>query len=142
MSSRIPGKTAPSSTPMPPPQQPVIQSTVSEKPKPQPESSTSTSTSSTPTPSSSSTPTPSSSSTYVKKFNCKFCHYSTDRKNDWENHCNRHTGHTFECSHPGCKKVFSSEKNRTFHFRNVHMKLRGPLVQLIPAISSAMTLVK
>ena len=124
MSSRKPGETAPSSTPMPPPQQPVIQSTVSEKAKPEPESSTSTSTSSAPTPSSSSTPTPSSSSTYVKKFNCKFCHYSTDRKNDWENHCNRHTGHTFKCSHPGCKKVFSSEKNRTFHFKNVHMNIK------------------
>ena len=116
-SSRKSGQIAPTSTvtgpsvpvriPMPPPPPPPVA----------------------PTPVVSATPsksvsTPSSSSGYVKKFNCKFCKYSTDRKNDWENHCNRHTGQTFKCGQNGCKKVFSSPKNRDFHCKNVHLGIK------------------
>ena len=117
LSSRKSGQIAPTSTvtgpsvpvriPMPPPPPPPVA----------------------PTPVVSATPsksvsTPSSSSGYVKKFSCKFCKYSTDRKNDWENHCNRHTGQTFKCGQDGCKKVFSSPKNRDFHFKNVHLGIK------------------
>ena len=70
------------------------------------------------------TSTSSSSSTYVKKFNCRFCKYSTDRKNDWDNHCNTHTGFRYKCGEPTCKKVFSSTKNRDFHYRNVHLAIK------------------
>ena len=70
------------------------------------------------------TSTSSSSSTYVKKFNCRFCKYSTDRKNDWDNHCNTHTGFRYKCGAEGCKKLFSSTKNRDFHYRNVHLAIK------------------
>ena len=55
-----------------------------------------------------------------KKYKCKFCTYSTDRKNDWSNHCNLHTNTTFKCGL--CSKTFYSEKNRTIHFKQVHLK--------------------
>ena len=42
------------------------------------------------------------------------------RKNDWSNHCNLHTGTTFKCGL--CAKTFHSEKNRTIHFKQVHLK--------------------
>ena len=55
-----------------------------------------------------------------KKYKCKFCTYSTDRKNDWSNHCNLHTGTSFKCGL--CPRTFHSEKNRTIHFKQVHLK--------------------
>ena len=56
----------------------------------------------------------------VKKHKCRFCPYSTDRKNDWQNHCNVHTGTRFKCG--SCDKDFASEKNRTIHFKQKHLK--------------------
>ena len=35
-------------------------------------------------------PSTSSSTVTGKKYKCKCCKYQTDRKNDWENHCNIH----------------------------------------------------
>ena len=71
--------------------------------------------------SSSSSSTPSSiPSLPPKKYRCKFCNYSTDRKNDWTNHCNIHMDTTFKCGL--CPKKFHSDKNRTIHFKQVHLK--------------------
>ena len=69
--------------------------------------------------------TSSSTATSGKKYKCKFCRYETDRKNDWENHCNIHTGLKFPCS--SCNKEFSSIKNRTTHFKLVHLKQKRAL---------------
>ena len=69
--------------------------------------------------------TSSSTATSGKKYKCKFCRYETDRKNDWENHCNIHTGLKFPCS--SCDKEFSSIKNRTTHFKLVHLKQKRAL---------------
>ena len=130
VSSRKPGQIAPSATvtsetqetqqkvqessvPVPPPPPPIQQ------PAPKPVQQTSSAAPAVPVKSKQT-----SISTHVRKYNCSFCKYSTDRKNDWENHCNRHTGFTFKCSHPGCKKIFSSDKNRNFHFKNVHLKIK------------------
>ncbi|MCG8625866.1 MAG: hypothetical protein MJE68_28200, partial [Proteobacteria bacterium] len=120
-SSRSTGQSAPSSTVTAPsvPSLPVS----FPMPRPLPPPVTASTSSSSVAATSKGSSTSSSRSTYVKKFNCKFCKYSTDRKNDWDNHCNRHTGTRYECSHPGCKKTFSSEKNRTFHCKNVHLTI-------------------
>ena len=69
--------------------------------------------------------TSSSTATSGKKFKCKFCKYETDRKNDWENHSNIHTGLKFPCG--SCDKEFSSKKNRTTHFKLVHLKQKRAL---------------
>ena len=76
------------------------------------------------------TPATSSSSTSTvtvpsKKYNCKFCKYSTDRKNDWENHCNLHTGTRYKCG--SCDRDFASTKNRTIHFKQVHLNQKRAL---------------
>ena len=65
-------------------------------------------------------PPPSMPSLPPKKYKCRYCNYSTDRKNDWTNHCNIHTGTTFKCG--SCSKRFHSDKNRTIHFKQVHLK--------------------
>ena len=70
-------------------------------------------------------PSTSSSTVTGKKYKCKFCTYQTDRKNDWENHCNIHTGLKFPCG--SCHKEFSSSKNRTTHFKLVHLKQKRAL---------------
>ena len=70
-------------------------------------------------------PSTSSSTVTGKKYKCKFCKYQTDRKNDWENHCNIHTGLKFPCG--SCHKEFSSSKNRTTHFKLVHLKQKRAL---------------
>ena len=70
-------------------------------------------------------PSTSSSTVTGKKYKCKFCTYQTDRKNDWENHCNIHTGLKFPCG--SCHKEFSSTKNRTTHFKLVHLKQKRAL---------------
>ena len=70
-------------------------------------------------------PSTSSSTVTGKKYKCKFCMYQTDRKNDWENHCNIHTGLKFPCG--SCHKEFSSTKNRTTHFKLVHLKQKRAL---------------
>ena len=69
--------------------------------------------------------TSSSTATSGKKFKCQFCKYETDRKNDWENHSNIHTGLKFPCG--SCDKEFSSKKNRTTHFKLVHLKQKRAL---------------
>ena len=69
--------------------------------------------------------TSSSTATSGMKFKCQFCKYETDRKNDWENHSNIHTGLKFPCS--SCDKEFSSKKNRTTHFKLVHLKQKRAL---------------
>ena len=69
--------------------------------------------------------TSSSTVTSGKKYKCNFCRYETDRKNDWENHCNIHTGLKFPCG--SCHKEFSSSKNRTTHFKLVHLKQKRAL---------------
>ena len=76
------------------------------------------------------TPATSSSSTSTstlpsKKYNCKFCKYSSDRKNDWENHCNLHTGTRYKCG--SCDRHFASIKNRTIHFKQVHLNQKRAL---------------
>ena len=70
-------------------------------------------------------PSTSSSTVTGKKYKCKCCKYQTDRKNDWENHCNIHTGLKFPCG--SCDKEFSSSKNRTTHFKLVHLKQKRAL---------------
>ena len=70
-------------------------------------------------------PSTSSSTVTGKKYKCKFCTYQTDCKNDWENHCNIHTGLKFPCG--SCHKEFSSTKNRTTHFKLVHLKQKRAL---------------
>ena len=70
-------------------------------------------------------PSTSSSTVTGKKYKCKCCKYQTDHKNDWENHCNIHTGLKFPCS--SCDKEFSSSKNRTTHFKLVHLKQKRAL---------------
>ena len=122
--SRKPGQVAPSATvtlegtvPIPPPPPPIKETSAAKPAAPKPVKETSSAVPET-------SKQKSTSSTYVKKYNCKYCRYSTDRKPDWENHCNRHTGFQFKCSHPGCKKLFSSDKNRNFHFKNVHLKIK------------------
>ena len=70
-------------------------------------------------------PSTSSSTVTGKKYKCKCCKYQTDRKNDWENHCNIHTGLKFPCG--SCHKEFSSTKNRTTHFKLVHLKQKRAL---------------
>ena len=69
--------------------------------------------------------TSSSTATSGKKYKCKNCRYETDRKNDWENHCNIHTGLKFPCG--SCEKEFSSTKNRTTHFKLIHLKQKRAL---------------
>ena len=70
--------------------------------------------------------TSSSTATSGKKYKCKCCKYETDRKNDWENHSNIHTGLKFPCS--SCDKEFSSIKNRTTHFKLGPLETKkGPL---------------
>ena len=69
--------------------------------------------------------TSSSTATSGKKYKCKNCRYATDRKNDWENHCNIHTGLKFPCG--SCEKEFSSTKNRTTHFKLIHLKQKRAL---------------
>ena len=70
-------------------------------------------------------PSTSSSTVTGKKYKCKFCTYQTDHKNDWENHCNIHTGLKFPCG--SCHKEFSSTKYRTTHFKLVHLKQKRVL---------------
>ena len=69
--------------------------------------------------------TSSSTATSGKKYKCKNCRYETDHKNDWENHCNIHTGLKFPCG--SCEKEFSSTKNRTTHFKLIHLKQKRAL---------------
>ena len=69
-------------------------------------------------------PSTSSSTVTGKKYKCK-CKYQTDHKNDWENHCNIHMGLKFPCG--SCDKEFSSSKNRTTHFKLVHLKQKRAL---------------
>ena len=83
-------------------------------------------------------PSTSSSTVTGKKYKCKCCKYQTDRKNDWENHCNIHTGLKFPCG--SCDKEFASSKNRTTHFKLVHLKQKGPFVQLTNATFHVMIL--
>ena len=70
-------------------------------------------------------PSTSSSTVTGKKYKCQYCKYQTDRKNDWENHCNIHTGLKFPFG--SCDKEFSSSKNRTTHFKLVHLKQKRAL---------------
>ena len=70
-------------------------------------------------------PSTSSSTVTGKKYKCKCCKYQTDCKNDWENHSNIHTGLKFPCS--SYEKEFSSLKNRTTHFKLVHLKQKRAL---------------
>ena len=69
--------------------------------------------------------TSSPTATSGKKYKCKNCRYETDHKNDWENHCNIHTGLKFPCG--SCEKEFSSTKNRTTHFKLIHLKQKRAL---------------
>ena len=107
-----PSSTVTSSSVHPPPAPP------SSAPPQPPTSSSSTIATSTPSlhPATSAT----SSAVRSKRFNCNLCKYSTDRKNDWDNHCNTHSGIRFKCG--SCERDFASEKNRTIHFRQIHLK--------------------
>ena len=67
-----------------------------------------------------STPTPISG----RKYQCIHCQYSTDRKQDFDNHQNMHTGHRFKCGDSKCTKDFASKKNRDFHFKNIHLGIK------------------
>ena len=92
---------------------------------------TSASVTSAPTPSTSasvtSTPTPTTSRsipTGLKKFSCVQCTYSTDRKNDLENHMNKHTGPKYKFSqYKKCKKEFTSTKALKLHVKTKHHKI-------------------
>ena len=57
-----------------------------------------------------------------KKFTCIQCPYSSDRKQDYENHRNRHLGITFKCCH--CKKTFYSESSRKSHIKTSHLGIK------------------
>ena len=57
-----------------------------------------------------------------KKFTCIQCTYSSDRKQDYENHRNRHLGITFKCCH--CKKTFYSESSRKSHIKTSHLGIK------------------
>ena len=71
-----------------------------------------------------------------KKYKCKFCTYSTDRKNDLSNYCNLHTGTTFKCGL--CAKTFYSEKKIGQSTLNKCISnSTEPCVQWISAISVA-----
>ena len=74
-----------------------------------------------------------------KKYKCNFCTYSTDRKNDWSNHCNLHTGITFKCGL--CPKTFHSEKIGQSTLNKCISNSTEPCVQWISAISVATILV-
>ena len=123
ISSRQTGKAV--TIPMPPPPPKPSSKTTTAAPAATTQTITSTVSSTLTTSSTSSQPsTSTSSSTYVKKYNCRFCKYSTDRKNDWDNHCNTNTGVKYKCGDASCKKIFSSPKNRDFHFKNVHLAIK------------------
>ena len=109
-----PSATVTSSSVPPPPAPP------SSAPPQPPTSSSSTISTISSTPSLHPAKSATSSSVRSKRFNCNFCKYSTDRKNDWDNHCNTHTGVRFKCG--SCERDFASEKNRTIHFRQIHLK--------------------
>ena len=57
-----------------------------------------------------------------KRFTCSQCGHSTDRKNDFENHMNQHTGHKLPCD--TCGKVFYSEASRQTHMKNTHLNIK------------------
>ena len=108
ISFRQKGKAAPSiavTIPMPPPPPKSYSKTTTAAPAATTQTVTFTKTvSSTSSTTTSSQPNSSTSSpTYVKKYNCRFCKYSTDRKNDWDNHCNTYTGVKYKCGDASCK---------------------------------------
>ena len=70
-------------------------------------------------------PAPQSSSTGFtppKKFTCLQCTYQFDRKQDYENHMNKHLGIAFKCMH--CKKAFYSEGSRKNHIKTSHLGIK------------------
>ena len=62
------------------------------------------------------------SSQLYKRFNCQFCQYKTDRRQDFQNHSRTHEGVKIKCGHRGCRKSFWSNKSKRAHFKTVHMK--------------------
>ena len=58
-----------------------------------------------------------------KRFTCSQCGHSTDRKNDFENHMNQHTGHKLPWG--TCGKVFYSEASRQTHMKNTHPNIKS-----------------
>ena len=57
-----------------------------------------------------------------KKYICTHCGHQTDRKNDFDNHMNRHIGHKLPCG--TCGKVFYSEASRQTHIKNTHLNIK------------------
>ena len=86
--------------------------------------SSSSSSSSAPPPSPPPVPQSASASGFTppKKFTCLQCAYSSDRKQDYENHMNRHLGSTFKCIH--CKKTFFSESSRKSDIKTSHLGIK------------------
>ena len=59
----------------------------------------------------------------VKKFACLQCPYHTDRKNDFQNHMNRHLGTGYKCGFTGCTKMYPSNKALQTHIKLIHTKI-------------------
>ena len=57
-----------------------------------------------------------------KKFVCNQCDYTTDRKHDFDNHSNQHSGIKYICD--TCKKTFYSEAARKKHIQTTHLQLK------------------
>ena len=58
----------------------------------------------------------------AKKYICAQCGYTTDRKHDFENHMNQHTGIQYSCSH--CNKVFYSQGSMKQHIQTTHLNIK------------------
>ena len=57
-----------------------------------------------------------------KRFTCSHCGHQTDRKNDFDNHMNKHLGNKLPCG--TCGKVFYSEAGRQTHMKNTHLNIK------------------
>ena len=64
-----------------------------------------------------------------KKYVCTTCGYTTDRKHDFDNHMNQHSGIKFTCD--TCKKHFYSEAARKKYIQTTHLALKMARCQVV-----------
>ena len=82
--------------------------------------------------------TPSVSGPPAKKYQCLQCTYSTDRKQDFDNHQNMHTGKKFKCSHQGAPKVLPAKRTGISISNTSTLESTGAAVLWINATTAAM----